>query len=169
MLYADFMPSTVFSRGIASSVGLCDHTVVWLRGEHDISTSPYVAQSFNLAIDLDDADLVVDLREATFIDVVIIGVIVGAKVKLARQGHVLLLRSPTPAIWRLLVLCGLSSLVIDTSAEPGAGTNSAGPLHSGTQECPGGGCSTQRIKRPDTHKRSIMSRSTMTAKQVSFL
>lgn len=136
MPYTDLAAVTIFPRGIASPAGVCNHTVVWLNGEHDISTTAYLSEALTLAINLDEADLVLDLRETTFINAANIGVIMAAKATLAQQSRVLLLRAPDPKIWRLLVLCGLTVLVVSRSAESGVGATAAGTLRTWVQMRP---------------------------------
>jgi anti-anti-sigma factor len=55
-----------------------DRTVVWLRGEHDVSTVSALSQTMARAIALDDGDLVVDLSGVQFMDAATVGVIVRA-------------------------------------------------------------------------------------------
>jgi hypothetical protein len=43
-----------------------DRTVVWLRGEHDVSTVAALSETMARAIALDDADVVVDLSDVQF-------------------------------------------------------------------------------------------------------
>lgn len=135
MPYCELAPVTIFPRGMPSPTGICDHTVVWLRGEHDLSTIPYLSEALALATDLDDRDLVVDLRDTTFINAATIGVIIRARVALAQRSRGLVLRAPGPMTWRVLVLCGLTGLVVASpfesgSATPGSTSESARALRS---------------------------------------
>ena len=60
---------TMSFRGLATFAGRdADRTVVWLQGEHDISTTVALADTLARAIALDDADLVVDLSEVQFME-----------------------------------------------------------------------------------------------------
>ena len=58
-------------------------TVVWLRGEHDVSTVAALSETLARAIALDDADLVVDLSDVQFMGAATVGVIVRARELLA--------------------------------------------------------------------------------------
>lgn len=104
--------SVTASRGLASHEGRdADRTVVWLRGEHDISTVAGLSETMARAIALDDADLVVDLSGVQFMDASTIGVVIGARNFLRPRSRSLALRSPSRCARRVLDLCGLAGLV----------------------------------------------------------
>ena len=86
----------------------CDRTVVWLRGEHDVSTVAALSQTMARAIALDDGDLVIDLSGVDFMDAATVGVIVRARDFLERQSRTLELRSPSTCAARVLDLCDLA-------------------------------------------------------------
>ena len=54
-------------------------TVVWLRGEHDLSTVDSLSEIMARAIALDDADVVVDLSDVVFMSAATVGVIIRAR------------------------------------------------------------------------------------------
>jgi len=85
-----------------------DANVVWLRGEHDITTVSAVSEVLVQATALDDADLIIDLSEVTFMDGVWVGVIVRTGELLRPRS--LVLRSPSRCVRRLFEVCGLSDL-----------------------------------------------------------
>ena len=88
--------SVTSSRGpVAFPVRDCDRTVVWLRGEHDVSTVAALSQTMARAIALDDGDLVVDLSGVDFMDAATVGVIVRARDFLELQSRSLTLRAPS--------------------------------------------------------------------------
>jgi len=88
-----------------------DNAVVWLRGEHDISTLPALREILLRAIGHDDADLTLDLSEVTFIDAATVGTIVRTREFLRFWSRSLALRSPSRCARRLLELCDLADLV----------------------------------------------------------
>lgn len=87
------------------------HTVVWLQGEHDISTEAALSETMARAIALDDADLVVDLSGVQFIGASTIGVIIRTRNVLRDQSRSLMLRSPPRCALLVLELCGLTDLL----------------------------------------------------------
>jgi len=85
--------------------------VVWLRGEHDISTLPALRATLLRAIGHDDADLTLDLSEVTFIDAATVGTIVRTREFLRFWSRSLALRSPSRCALRVLELCDLADLL----------------------------------------------------------
>ena len=88
-----------------------DRTVVWLRGEHDISTVAALSHTMARAIALDEGDLVVDLSDVQFMDAATVGVIIRARDFLRLQSRSLALRSPSICAARILALCDLGDLL----------------------------------------------------------
>src|SRR5687768_658417 len=86
-------------------------TVVWLRGEHDVSTVAALSETMARAIARDDADLVVDLSEVQFMGAATVGVIVRAQELLGLRSRSLALRSPSRCARRILDLCGHADLL----------------------------------------------------------
>lgn len=86
-------------------------TVVWLRGEHDASTSAALSDTIGWAMALDDTNLMVDLSGVQFMSTATLGVIVEARVHLGRRSRSLAVRAPSRCARRLLDLCGLADLV----------------------------------------------------------
>jgi len=118
------LSGTVSRRGQPSSLAdEADSTVVWLHGEHDITTVATLSEVMTQAIAFDDGDLVVDLRGVEFMDAATVGVIVRARGFLRRRSRALVLRSPSGYARRLLDLCGLAHLVdlrlADVTPPPG--------------------------------------------------
>jgi anti-anti-sigma factor len=85
--------------------------VVWLRGEHDLSTVGALSETMARAIALDDADLVVDLSEVQFMGAATVGVIIRARELLRLRSRSLVLRSPSRCARRILQLCGVTDLL----------------------------------------------------------
>jgi anti-anti-sigma factor len=100
-------------------------TVVWLSGEHDLSTVDAFSQTLARVFALDDADAVLDLSGVQFMGAATIDVIVRAKDVLDLRSRVLTLRSPSVSAQRVVDLCGLADLVeaSSTDAQPLAGTH----------------------------------------------
>ena len=93
--------------------------VVWLWGEHDISTDSALCLVLARAIAVDSAGLIVDLSGVEFMGASTLGVIARAR-ELLRQGPAsLTLRSPSAFIRRVISVCGLDDL-LGPSAEMAA-------------------------------------------------
>jgi anti-anti-sigma factor len=88
-------------------------TVVWLRGEHDASTARYLSEAIRRAVDVDDADVMLDLRDVTFMSCATVGVIVKAKTLCKARSLTLRVRRPSRCARRLLDLCSLNTLILD--------------------------------------------------------
>jgi anti-anti-sigma factor len=87
-----------------------NNAVVWLRGEHDISTLPALREIMLRAIEHDDPDLTLDLSEVTFIDAATVGTIIRTLEFLRFWSRSLTLRSPSRCVRRVLELCDLVDL-----------------------------------------------------------
>ena len=85
--------------------------VVWLNGEQDIATVPVLADTLADVTSADDADLIVDLSDVTFMSAATIGQLIRARNLLLGLSRNLMLRSPSKCARRLLDLCGLACLV----------------------------------------------------------
>jgi anti-sigma B factor antagonist len=96
---------------VAFPVPDADRTVVWLRGEHDVSTVTALSQTMARAIALDDGDLVIDLSSVQFMDAATVGVLIRARDFLELQSRSLALRAPSPCAARILDLCDLAELL----------------------------------------------------------
>jgi anti-anti-sigma factor len=81
--------------------------VLWLGGEHDLSTQACLSA----AIAAVDADVVLDLSEVEFMDAATIGAILRARVLLRRRSRSLMLRAPSRRARLVIGLCGLDDLV----------------------------------------------------------
>jgi anti-anti-sigma factor len=102
------------------------HTVVWLRGEHDISTVGALSETLARAI-ARDADVVVDLSEVDFMGAATVGVIIRAGELLGLRSRSLAVRSPSRCARRILDLCGRAGLLDPRSVDTGhlTGTDAA--------------------------------------------
>jgi anti-anti-sigma factor len=88
-----------------------DRAVVWLQGEHDVSTVAALSATLARAIAFDEADLVVDLSGVEFMGAATVGVIVRARDFLRLRSRRVTLRSPSPCVGRLLDVCGIADLI----------------------------------------------------------
>lgn len=114
---------TMSFPGLASFAGRDgDRTVVWLRGEHDLSTTVALADTLARAIALDYADLVIDLSDVQFMGAETVGIIVRAHELLGKQSRSMTLRAPSRCARRVLELCSVTGdldLEVEDTA-PGA-------------------------------------------------
>jgi anti-anti-sigma factor len=101
-------------------------TIVWLRGELDLSTARDESLAMTRAIAAGVA-VVVDLGEVDFIGASTIGLISRSVAVAAVQEHSLIVRNPTPFATRLLEICGLCETVVCAHEAPRAMTASGGP------------------------------------------
>ena len=85
--------------------------VVWLRGEHDLSTDGALCATLARAIALDNAGLVLDLSEVEFMAVSTLGVIVRAGEFLRHRSRSLTVRSPSAFVRRIIDACDLTDLL----------------------------------------------------------
>lgn len=109
MSHSESLPVSVSRRGPVG--GDAERTVVWVRGEHDITTEVFVAVGIARAARCDEVPLLVDLSAVTFMDASTVGAIVGSRCRLRSRGQSLELRAPSPPALRVLELCGLAHLV----------------------------------------------------------
>jgi anti-anti-sigma factor len=105
-----------------------DRTVVWLRGEHDVSTVAALSEVMARAIALDDGDVVVDLSEVQFMGAATVGVIIRAREFLRLRSRFLVLRSPSECVRRILDVCGHADLLDPRIADAMPVTGPAGAL-----------------------------------------
>jgi anti-anti-sigma factor len=120
---------TVPDRAPAPGTGAGeDPTVVWLTGEHDISTDGALSRVLARAIALGATALVVDLSEIGFMGASTLGTIVRARELLRRRSGSLTVRSAPPFVRRSLDICGLNQLLGPSVEE--AGNPSGGALGS---------------------------------------
>ncbi|HLF98891.1 MAG TPA: STAS domain-containing protein [Acidimicrobiia bacterium] len=101
--------------------------VVWVRGEHDISTVGALTDTLARAIAFDSTEVVVDLSGVQFMDAATVSVIVRTREYLRERQRALVLRSPSTSAKRIFDLCELSDL-FDVS--PDAPTSLAEALES---------------------------------------
>jgi anti-sigma B factor antagonist len=106
-----------------------DHAqlVVWLCGEHDMSTATSVTNVLADITAASDGNLVVDLSQVEFMDARIINALIHSRNVLRTRSRDLTLQAPSSVARRILSLCGLLGLIdpgppIDTGAPDACAT-----------------------------------------------
>jgi anti-anti-sigma factor len=103
---------TVSDRTPAPGAGAGEGpTVVWLAGEHDISTDGALCRALARAIALGATALVIDLSELEFMGASTLRTIVRAREFLRRLSGTLTVRSAAPFARRIIDICGLNDLL----------------------------------------------------------
>ena len=104
--------SVTVSRRAGRFAGQIGHgTVVWLKGEFDVSNTSQLSEVIAETIASDEEDVVVDLSGVTFLSGGTITVLVRANEFLNARSRTLVLQSPTRSATRLLGLFGLTHLI----------------------------------------------------------
>jgi anti-anti-sigma factor len=98
------------SREVAEVSELADVVVVRAAGEFDLLTAGTLGLALHRAASF-GKDVVVDLTQATFVDLISMRVIVDAHHRLAAGDHRLVLRNPPPLVERLADLLDVHDLV----------------------------------------------------------
>ena len=88
-----------------------EDTVVWLGGEHDMSSAEELMQAIATALDSGRSDLIIDLSRVEFIDSTTIDQILAARIRLEAEGRKARVRDPSPAARYVLEVCDLTHLV----------------------------------------------------------
>ena len=115
-------------RNAAAPASDADRDVVWLRGEHDISTVGALWETMTRAIAVDDGGVVVDLSGVQFMGVAAVGVLIRAREFLRLRSRSLELRSPSTCARRAFVVCGLGDLLDPLPGEALRPTGTTGAL-----------------------------------------
>lgn len=131
-------------------------TVVFLRGEQDVSTGADLADALASACASGGGDVTVDLSEVVFMDGAIITELARGRNALRSQSRALMLRAPTKFARRLLEVCGLVALI-----DAGSG---AARVHPGVVPVPvpvpvpPGGVPAARWQGPGAVRRAVAGR-----------
>ncbi|HZO66285.1 MAG TPA: STAS domain-containing protein [Kribbellaceae bacterium] len=91
--------------------GATQDTVVWLGGEHDLSSAEELMRAIATAAGSGRSDVVIDLSHGAFMDSTTIHQILAARIRLGAQGRKARVRDPSPAARYVLEICGLTHLV----------------------------------------------------------
>jgi anti-anti-sigma factor len=110
MIRTEALPISLTRRAEAGH-GDSHCSVVWLEGEHDVSSKLAVVSVIERVAELDQGDVQVDLSGVTFMDASIIGALVCARKHLRGLGLSLEVRAPSSAARSVLDLCGVSNLI----------------------------------------------------------
>ena len=86
-------------------------TVVWIRGDHDAASAAGLSEAMSRAMELDEADFIVDLSEVGFMDASTVDAIIKARNLLGARSRSLVLRSPSTRARRVFDACHLSHLI----------------------------------------------------------
>lgn len=88
-------------------------TVVWLHGEQDGAAVPALLRAFAEAASgsLGDPDVVVDLRDVTFIDCSTVSALLRARSDLRVDGRPVTFRAPSRCVRRLFAVCGVDDVL----------------------------------------------------------
>ena len=106
-------------RSPMSGEGADGDIVIWLRGEHDISTDDALSLTLARAVALDDSGLVLDLSDVEFMSASTLGVIVRAREFLRGRSLSLTVRSPSARARRAMGACHLDDLLGPGPEKPG--------------------------------------------------
>jgi anti-sigma B factor antagonist len=102
------VPDRPPSRPVGSEIG---PIVVWLWGEHDISTDTALCLTLARAIAVGRAGVIVDLSGVEFMGASTLGVIARARELLHQGSASLTVRSPSAFVRRVIGVCGLDDLL----------------------------------------------------------
>jgi len=100
---------------VTPPAGARDTTVVWLRGEHDLSTVDVLSEALASAT----TDVTIDLSGVDFMDSTTLMAILQAASSADALGKAVALRNPSPSARHLLDVCGLDELLEPTPGDPG--------------------------------------------------
>jgi anti-anti-sigma factor len=105
-------PRTLVVRDLGSLTGASpdDPTLVWLQGEHDLSSVNALSEALSRAIADDDRDVIVDLSRVEFMGAATLGVLLRARQDLLSRSRALTLRAPSQPARRVLDACGVDSV-----------------------------------------------------------
>ena len=96
-----------------------DASVLWLTGEHDISTAHALRLMLIDLIALNEREVTVDLSEALFVGTVVVSELERARRHLLGRGRALTVRHPSPFVRRTFVICNAAHLLEPTPAVQG--------------------------------------------------
>lgn len=85
--------------------------ILTVHGEADIATAPMFSLGLSAACEAGNARVVLNLTALTFIDAGCVGLLAGTRRHLRDQDRDLIVRSPSPFVHRVLVLCGIKHVI----------------------------------------------------------
>lgn len=89
--------------------------VIWIVGEHDVSTRDALSSEFDRFLAAGSEDVVADLSGVTFMSAAAVGVLIDARRQALLQGRGFTVRAPSHSAARVLDLCSLSNLCENAS------------------------------------------------------
>lgn len=95
-----------------------DKTVVWLRGEHDLSSADMLSDVIATAAAAYETDVSVDLGGVEFMDSTTLHAILRARSSIETSGRTVTVRNPSRNARFMLGVCGLEQLLTARSAKP---------------------------------------------------
>lgn len=98
-------------RPLVTTVFAGDEAIIVVDGEVDIANAEALRQALHEACGGFHQKVVLDAARLEFIDASGVGVIIGARRRLALAGRQLVVRTPTSPIRRVLELLGLTDLM----------------------------------------------------------
>jgi anti-sigma B factor antagonist len=90
---------------------LKEHAYVVLAGELDGATAPFLVRTLVELNDTLEGDLVLDIKQLSFIDSTGLSVFVSQQKKLSAKGQKLVIYAPTPMARRLFQITGLEEVL----------------------------------------------------------
>jgi anti-sigma B factor antagonist len=90
--------------------------VVSVAGQADLHTAPELRDALAQAIDVGERRIVVDLTEATFVDSMTLGVLLGARRRVAEQDGGLAIVCPDPHLRRVFEITSLDRVFSMTAS-----------------------------------------------------
>lgn len=103
-----------------------DVAVVAVSGQADLHTAPELRAAIGTTIDDGHRQVVVDLTEATFIDSMTLGVLLGALKRLTPLGGTLVIVCPDPHVRRVFEITSLDRVLTLSDSREGAHAHLSG-------------------------------------------
>ena len=94
-----------------------------IAGELDLATAENLRSGVRSAIEHTEGDLILDMRNVTYIDSSGLSVVLEARELLERGGRTLIINDPSVPVTAILTICGLADRIATSVTESGA----AGP------------------------------------------
>jgi anti-sigma B factor antagonist len=91
--------------------GHTEDTLVWLAGEHDLSSVEELVLAIATVVDAGQPDVVIDLSRVEFMDSTTLDQILVARARLGAEAGTARIRDPSRPAHHLLELCELTHLV----------------------------------------------------------
>jgi anti-anti-sigma factor len=107
-----------------------DASVIWMQGEHDLSTLGEIAALFATALASDNDDVVVDLSGVDFLGVAPLQLMLQVRTVLEQRGRRLDFRDPSRHARHTLEVCDVESVVASTTSPQPATVGASRALDS---------------------------------------